>query len=117
MDAFEDELAGRRDDVDRLVTLYHGCHAQLCSLEAEGDVEVVNFTDVIVEALGEAPREDRSKRLRMMDDWRLVLEEGAPWLAANGVDVDPDWLAGLLPKIFAQAEFKGDLGELDVGAA
>lgn len=102
-----------RDDVDLLITLYHGCHAQLAQLEARGAVEVLNFTDLLVEALGEAPREDRSKHLRMMDDWRLVFEEGAPWLKANGIDVDPEWLRGLLPDIFAQAEFKGGLEGID----
>ncbi len=110
-----DDLLRRiaRDDVDLLITLYHGCHGQLVSLQARGEVEVLNFTDLLVEALGEAPREDRSKHLRMMDDWRLVLEEGAPWLKANGIDVDPEWLRGLLPDIFAQAEFKGGLEGLD----
>ena len=77
----------------------------------------MNFTDLLVEALGEAPHEDRSKRLRMMDDWRLVLEEGTPWLKANGIDVDPEWLAGLLPEIFAQAEFKGGLEGLETSGA
>ncbi len=106
----------RHDDVDTLISLYHGCHGQLSRLEAEGDVEVLNFTDLLVEALGEAPREDRAKHLRMMDDWRLVFEEGAPWLKANGIDVDPDWLRGLLPDIFAQAEFKGGLDGLDTSS-
>ncbi|MDP6342734.1 MAG: (Fe-S)-binding protein [Alphaproteobacteria bacterium] len=97
------------DDVDVLVTLYHGCHAQLAATEARGDFEVLNWTDLLVQALGQQPHDDISKRYRMRDDWDLVLDEGESYLRANGVAVDRDWLKGLLPEIFAQAEFTGGL--------
>ncbi len=97
------------DDVDILVSLYHGCHGQLAALEAGGRFEVLNWTDLLVQALGHAPHDDVSKRYRMQNDWDMVLDEGEIYLKANGINMDRDWLKSLLPEIFAQSEFKGGL--------
>ena len=97
--------------VDVLVSLYHGCHGQLSGLEAEGKFQVLNWTDLLVQALGQQPHDDVSKRYRMQDDWDMVLDEGEIYLKANGIDMDRDWLKSLLPEIFAQTEFKGGLEE------
>ena len=97
------------DDVDVLVSLYHGCHGQLAALQAGGTFEVLNWTDLLVQALGHQPHDDISKRYRMQDDWNMVLDEGEIYLKANGIDMDRDWLKRLLPDIFAQAEFKDGL--------
>jgi heterodisulfide reductase subunit D len=99
------------DDVDTLVTLFHGCHGQLAGEEKHGAFEVLNWTDLLVEALGASPHQDLSKRYRMQDDWDAVLEEGDVYLRANGIDLDRAWLKSVLPDIFAQAEFKGGLEE------
>ena len=103
------------DDVDVLVSLYHGCHGQLSGLEAGGEFEVMNWTDILVRALGQQPHDDVSKRYRMRDDWDMVLDEGEIYLKANGIDMDRDWLKGLLPDIFGQTEFKGGLDEFACG--
>lgn len=105
------------DDVDVLVTLFHGCHGQLSGLEKNGTFEVMNWTDILVEALGGTPHDDISKRFRMQDDWDMILDEGEIYLRANGVDVDREWLKGVLPDIFAQVEFKGGLEQFATGAA
>ena len=97
------------DDVDLLVTLYHGCHAQLAQEQRRGDFDVANWTDLLVEALGGTPHDDVSKRYRMQGDWDLVLDEGEIYLRANGIELDREWLKGVLPEIFAQAEFTGGL--------
>lgn len=97
------------DDVDLLVSLYHGCHGQLSPLQAGGKFEVVNWTDLVVEALGLQPHNDISKRYRLQSDLDMVLDEGEIYLKANGIDLERDWLKGLLPEIFAQTEFKGGL--------
>jgi heterodisulfide reductase subunit D len=99
------------DDVDVLVTLFHGCHGQLSGEEKRGTFEVLNWTDILVEALGGTPHDDISKRFRMQDDWDMILDEGEIYLRANGVDVDREWLKGVLPQVFAQVEFKGGLEE------
>ena len=97
------------DDIDALITLFHGCHGQLAGEESRGAFEVLNWTDLVMEALGESPHDDVNKRYRLQQDWDMVLDEGEIYLKANGVDVDREWLKGLLPDIFAQTEFKGGL--------
>lgn len=97
------------DDIDALVTLFHGCHGQLAGEEGRGAFEVLNWTDLVVEALGEAPHDDVNKRFRLQQDWDLVLDEGEIYLKANGIDVDREWLKDQLPDIFAQKEFSGGL--------
>ena len=99
------------DDVDVLVSLYHGCHGQLAGLQTEEKFEVLNWTDILVQALGQQPYDDVNKRYRMQSDWDMVLDEGEIFLKANGIHMDREWLKGLLPDIFGQTEFKGGLEE------
>jgi heterodisulfide reductase subunit D len=94
---------------DILVTLYHGCHATFVGAEAAGKFRVLNFTDLLVEALGGTPHVDRLKEFRLFDDWQLIVDEGLPYLQANGLDIDPEWLKQHGPAIFASLEFKGQL--------
>jgi heterodisulfide reductase subunit D len=94
---------------DALVTLYHGCHAIFAGTEADGHYEVLNYTDLLVEALGEIPHKDKLKEYKLLDDWKLIAEEGGAYLRENGLTVDPDWLAQHGPAIFASLEFKGEL--------
>ena len=103
------------DDVDVLVSLYHGCHGQLAGLQTEKKFEVLNWTDILVQALGQQPYDDVNKRYRMQSDWDMVLDEGEIFLKANGIHMDREWLKGLLPDIFGQTEFKGGLEEFACG--
>lgn len=48
---------------------------------------MLNFADLLVEALGETPHEDRLKKLRPMDDWRMIVEDAQPVLKANGLEI------------------------------
>lgn len=92
-----------------LVTLYHGCHGAFVGAEKDGRVRVLNFTDLLVEALGGTPHEDVFKRYRLADDLKLVVEEGLPYLRANGIAVDAAVLERILPELFTLAEFRGGL--------
>ena len=103
------------DDVDVLVSLYHGCHGQLAGLQTEVKFEVLNWTDILVQALGQQPYDDVNKRYRMQSDWDMVLDEGEIFLKSNGIHMDREWLKGLLPDIFGQTEFKGGLEEFACG--
>jgi Fe-S oxidoreductase len=94
---------------DILVTLYHGCHATFVGAEAEGKFRVLNYTDLLVKALGGVPHVDRLKAFRLLDDWQMIVDESLPWLQANGLDIDPQWLKRHGPAIFASLEFKGRL--------
>jgi Fe-S oxidoreductase len=99
----------RATGADVLVTFYHGCHSAFVGAEKDAAFRVLNFTDLLVEALGGTPHDDVLKRFRLQDDVRMVLEEGLPYLRANGIEVEPDMLARILPDLFALAEFRGGL--------
>lgn len=99
----------RETGADVLVSFYRGCHASFASAEKEGTFRVVSFTDLLVEALGGTPHDDVLKRYRLQDDLRMVVEEGLPYLKANGIDVDPAFLERILPELFTLAEFRGGL--------
>jgi len=99
----------RATGADILVTLYHGCHAIFVGAEAAGQFKVLNYTDLLVEALGEKPHLDKLKQYSLLDDWQMIVEEAQPLLKANGVDLESDWLKQHGPAIFAALEFKGQL--------
>ncbi|WP_375782707.1 heterodisulfide reductase-related iron-sulfur binding cluster [Bradyrhizobium sp. Pha-3] len=107
----------RAAGADTLVTLYHGCHAIFSSAEKEGAFEVLNFTDLLVEAIGGVPHQDMLKRYRLIDDWDIIVNEAQPYLRSNGIEIDDEWLKRHGPEIFASAEFKGGLDCLGVSAA
>ncbi len=94
---------------DVLVTLFHGCHSIFLKECINLDFEVLNFTDLIVQAMGEVPHKDSLKGFRLLNDWELIVDEAAPLLAANGVHVERESLIALAPQIFSSAEFKGGL--------
>lgn len=99
----------REPDVDALVTLYHGCHMQLTAAGDQEGIPVMNFTDILVRALGGVPREDAMTAWQAMGDLRRIAEDAMPNLKANSVHMDPEWLAELLPELFTLAEFKGGM--------
>jgi heterodisulfide reductase subunit D len=92
-----------------LVTFYHNCHAAFVRAENEGGLRVLNYTDLLVEALGAAPHEDVFKRLRLIDDWKMIVDEAEPYLRANGIEFDRPLLEKILPDVFRMAEFTGGL--------
>lgn len=94
---------------DILVTLYHGCHAIFAGAEAAGKFRVLNFTDLLVQALGGIPHDDRLKQFRLLGDWQMIVDDARPYLLANGLDIEPEWLKQHGPAIFASLEFKGQL--------
>lgn len=94
---------------DILVTLYHGCHGMFVGSERQGRHQVLNFTDLLVEALGERPHPDRNKHYQLQDDLEATLEEAEPYLRANGLNYSNEWLRTWLKDVFASREFKGGL--------
>ncbi len=100
----------RETGADVLVTLYHGCHAAFAGSEADGKHRVLNFTDLLVEALGEAPNHDQNKHYRLQQDLEMIITEAQPYLRANGLEFSDEWLRRWLPEIFVLQEFKGGLG-------
>ena len=102
--------------IDALVTLYHGCHMQFAATAEGSGVRVVNFTDILVRALGAEPRADAMDAWRAMRDLREIIRDAQPNLESNHMDLDPGWLEEVLPEVFTFAEFKGGLQAFGSGA-
>ncbi|MCP5149202.1 MAG: (Fe-S)-binding protein [Ectothiorhodospiraceae bacterium] len=98
----------RASGVDTVVSLYHGCHRSLIADGLREGFDVVNFTALLVEALGETPHHDGFRAMRAQDP-DSVVEAAGRYLAANGAAVDPSWLRDNLEALFTQAEFRGGL--------
>lgn len=99
----------QRDDVDALVSLFHPCHLQLATDGKKHGFDVVNFTELLVQAMGAEPCRDTVEPFRLIEDWSQIAREAGPMLKANGIDIDPDELAAVLPEVFTSAEFRGGL--------
>ena len=73
--------------VDALAGVYHACHRELCSHEADWPFEVVNFLELIGEAMG-IRREDRFKRLKKMQDADAILVEVMDLVELHGLALE-----------------------------
>jgi Fe-S oxidoreductase len=105
-----DTIRGAKaEGVDATVSLFHACHLQLAAEGHKYDFAVVNFTELLVLALGEEPCTDTVEQFRLIEDWREMVREAEPLLKANGINMDPDELAAVLPEVFTSAEFRGGL--------
>jgi hypothetical protein len=60
--------------VDSLVGIYHACHRELCAHEATMPFRIVNFLEIVGEAMG-ITRPDLFKQWKMMQDVDRVLAE------------------------------------------
>jgi Fe-S oxidoreductase len=80
--AYKRELHARELDaaaaagVDYLVGIYHACHRELCAHEATSPFKIVNFLELVGEAMG-VERTDLFKQWKMMQDVDRVLAEVA----------------------------------------
>ena len=82
------ELAAARDaGVDCLVGIYHACHRELCAHEATLPFAIVNFLELVGEAMG-VRRPDLFKQWKMMQDVDRVLAELGDRPEAAGLDPD-----------------------------
>jgi hypothetical protein len=73
--------------VDCLVGIYHACHRELCAHEATSPFKIVNFLELVGEAMG-VQHYDLFKQWKMMQDVDRVLAEIAPQAAAAGLDLE-----------------------------
>ena len=82
------ELQAAEDaGVDALVGIYHACHRELCAHEAAYPFRVVNFLELVGEALG-IDRPDLFKQWKMMQDVDRVLVDSAAQIAAAELDLE-----------------------------
>lgn len=110
LNAERDALVARtgEGDVDAVVSLYHSCHRSLLGDRSRLGVPVVNFTDLLVEALGGTPVADG---YLMIDELEAgeVESATADFLAANGVVLEDGWFERNLDELKGMAEYRGGL--------
>jgi Fe-S oxidoreductase len=73
--------------VDYLVGIYHACHRELCAHETTSPFKVVNFLELVGEAMG-IKKADLFKQWKMMQDVDRVLAEVAKQAADAGLDLE-----------------------------
>jgi heterodisulfide reductase subunit D len=73
--------------VDALVGIYHACHRELCAHETTYPFRVVNFLELVGEAMG-VDRPDLFKQWKMMQDVDRVLAETSSQITAAGLDIE-----------------------------
>jgi Fe-S oxidoreductase len=73
--------------VDSLVGVYHACHRELCAHEATLPFRVVNFLEVVGEAMG-VQRPDLFKQWKMMQDVDRVLADLGDRPEIAGLDLE-----------------------------
>lgn len=90
---FKEELrqrefaAAAEAGVTTFASIFHACHRDLVHYQKDVSFELLNFMELIGEAMGiHIP--DVYKRLSLMEDIDQVLVETAPMIHANGLDLD-----------------------------
>ena len=73
--------------VDTLAGVYHACHRELCSHERDWPFEVVNFLELVGESMG-LRREDRFKRLKLLQDADAIMADVMDLAQTHGLDLD-----------------------------
>ena len=87
-DVHRNQLQAAADaGVTALAGIYHACHRELCSHERDWPFEVVNFLELVGESM-RLQRPDLFKRLKIMQDVDSILQETAPLMEINGLDLE-----------------------------
>jgi len=73
--------------VDCLVGIYHACHRELCAHERDYAFRVVNFLELVGEALG-VQQPDLFKQWKVMQDVDRILAELGDRVEAAGLDLE-----------------------------
>jgi len=82
------ELAAAEEaGVDCLVGIYHACHRELCAHERDYPFRIVNFLELVGEAMG-VERRDLFKQWKIMQDVDRVLAEVSAERAGAGLDAE-----------------------------
>jgi hypothetical protein len=73
--------------IDCLVGIYHACHRELCAHETASPFKIVNFLELVGEAMGVA-KIDLFKQWKMMQDVDRVLAEVTKQATTAGLDLE-----------------------------
>jgi len=104
---------------DTIVTMYHSCHRAFAGAEAVYPIKVVNFTDVIAEALGRGGHPDYYSLYKKGGSMDEAVAAARTFLQSNGVEIDEASVQSLTAEIFNETglagpreAFAGAFGEL-----
>ena len=93
---------------DLIVTMYHSCHRALSGAEAVyPSLKVVNFTDVIAEAMGRGGHPDYYRLYKAGGPMDEAVSAAARFLSNNGVKVDQNSIQSLTADIFNETGLDG----------
>ncbi len=92
---------------DTIVTMYHSCHRALAGAEAAYPLKVVNFTDVIAEALGRGGHPDYYRLYKAGGSMDEAVAAARTFLQSNGVQVDEASVQSLTADIFNETGLPG----------
>ncbi|MDI1282782.1 MAG: (Fe-S)-binding protein [Reyranella sp.] len=92
---------------DTIVTMYHSCHRALAGAEAVYPLKVVNFTDVIAEALGRGGHPDYYRLYKAGGAMDEAVTAARTFLTGNGVRVDEASVQSLTADIFDETGLAG----------
>jgi Fe-S oxidoreductase len=92
---------------DTVVTMYHSCHRALAGAEAIYPLKVVNFTDVIAEALGRGGHPDYYQLYKQGGAMDEAVTAAARFLQSNGVKIDEASIQSLTADIFNETGLAG----------
>jgi heterodisulfide reductase subunit D len=77
--------AARAAGVDALVAVYHSDHRDLCAHERDWPFQIINILEVIGQSMG-LRREDRYKRLKILQDADAIVADCQDLIAEHGLD-------------------------------
>jgi len=92
---------------DTIVTMYHSCHRALAGAEAVYPLRVVNFTDILAEALGRGGHPDYYRLYKAGGSMDEAVAAARRFLADNGVRVDEASVQSLTADIFDETGLAG----------
>ena len=92
---------------DTIVTMYHSCHRALSGAEAVYPLKVVNFTDVIAEALGRGGHPDYYRLYKAGGAMDEAVAAARTFLTNNGVRIDEASVQSLTADIFNETGLAG----------
>jgi hypothetical protein len=92
---------------DTIVTMYHSCHRALAGAEVVYPVKVVNFTDVLAEALGRGGHPDYYRLYKKGGAMDEAVTAARTFLQDNGVRVDESSVQSLTADIFNETGLGG----------
>jgi heterodisulfide reductase subunit D len=78
--------------VDALVAVYHSDHRELCAHERDWPFRIMNIYEIVGASMG-LHRDDRFKRLKMMQDADAILADCRDLVQRHGLDIETTRLA------------------------